>query len=177
MRHPFLALLARGPAHGYEIKQAFESTFGEGWPPLNAGQIYTTLGRLERDGLVEGEEVAQDDRPNKRVYRLTEAGRDEVEQWLDTATDPPQLKDEFFLKLVMAVLTGLADPARLVDRQRRIYLRHLRHLEDLASWGADDDNPVEALLVEGAALHLQADLRWLDRIEERLVPLRGKEMT
>lgn len=175
MRHPFLALLARGPAHGYEVKQAFESTFGQGWPPLNAGQVYTTLGRLERDGLVEGYDVAQDDRPNKRVYQLTDAGRDELRRWLGAATDPPQLKDEFFLKLVMAVLTGLADPAGLLDRQRRLYLRHLRHLEDLAASAAADDHPVEALLVEGAALHLQADLEWLDRIEERLVPLRDEE--
>ena len=75
MRFPLLALLAGGPAHGYELKQAMEQQFGAVLPPLNAGQIYTTLSRLERDGLVEDDAVAQNGRPNKRVYRLTEAGQ------------------------------------------------------------------------------------------------------
>ena len=68
MKYAFLALLANEPAHGYELKQAFESTFGSVWPELNAGQIYTTLGRLERDGLVESCQVEQGSRPNKRVH-------------------------------------------------------------------------------------------------------------
>ena len=75
MRFPLLALLANGPAHGYELKQAMEQQFGLVLPPLNAGQIYTTLSRLERDGLVDDDPVAQNGRPNKRVYQLTEAGR------------------------------------------------------------------------------------------------------
>ncbi len=75
MRFPLLALLAGGPAHGYELKQALEQRFGSVLPPINAGQIYTTLSRLERDGLVGDDAVAQNGRPNKRVYSLTEAGR------------------------------------------------------------------------------------------------------
>src|ERR687896_673093 len=74
MRHPVLALLAGGAAHGYELKQALDGVFGNVWPPINVGQIYTTLQRLERDGLVEGAHVAQAHRPDKRVYALTPAG-------------------------------------------------------------------------------------------------------
>src|SRR5215210_5644911 len=75
MRFPLLALLADGPAHGYDLKRRLEEGFGSALPPVNAGQIYTTLARLERDGLVEAERVAQNGRPNKRVYELTADGR------------------------------------------------------------------------------------------------------
>ena len=82
MRMPLLALLANGPAHGYELKQALEQRFGSVLPPLNAGQIYTTLSRLERDGLVDDDAVAQNGRPNKRVYRLTGEGQAELARWV-----------------------------------------------------------------------------------------------
>src|SRR5690554_1690742 len=100
MRFPLLALLARGSAHGYELKQALEQRFGAVLPPLNAGQIYTTLSRLQRDGLVVDDAVEQDGRPNKRVYRLTEAGQAELRGWVDRATPAARLKDDFFIKLV-----------------------------------------------------------------------------
>jgi DNA-binding PadR family transcriptional regulator len=70
MKFPILAMLASSPAHGYELKQQLEHHFGAALPPLNTGQIYTSLARLERDGLVDADRVAQDSRPNKRVYRL-----------------------------------------------------------------------------------------------------------
>src|ERR1043165_591872 len=97
MRFPLLALLAGGPAHGYELKQAMEQRFGSVLPPLNAGQIYTTLSRLDRDGLVEDDAVAQNGRPNKRVYRLTEAGRGELSGWVADSPPQPRPKDHFFL--------------------------------------------------------------------------------
>src|SRR3954452_1801831 len=126
MKYPFLALLARSPAHGYELKQALDGCFGELLPPINAGQIYTTLGRLERDGLVRGHGVEQGGRPNKRVYELTDAGREAVDDWLTTASATLRIKDEFFMKLVLAGLTGVADPKELIDRQRRECLQSLR---------------------------------------------------
>ena len=75
MKFPILAMLATSPAHGYELKRELEQHFGAALPPLNTGQIYTSLARLERDGLVDADRVAQDSRPNKRVYRLTPAGQ------------------------------------------------------------------------------------------------------
>jgi DNA-binding PadR family transcriptional regulator len=163
MRFPLLALLANGPAHGYELKQAMEQQFGSVLPPLNAGQIYTTLSRLERDGLVDDDPVAQNGRPNKRVYQLTEAGRMELRGWVADATPAARLKDDFFVKLVLARAAGIADPLELIDRQRATYLQALRELDDVAT--GDD---VSALLVEGAALHLEADLKWLDLCEQRM---------
>ncbi len=165
MRFPLLALLASGPAHGYELKSQLEQQFGAVLPPLNAGQIYTTLGRLQRDGLVDDDAVAQNGRPNKRVYRLTPEGQGELDRWVADATPSPRLKDDFFVKLVLARAAGIADPLELIDRQRGAYLQALRELDDVAAQAGDS---TAALLVEGAALHLEADLKWLDLCEQRL---------
>ena len=166
MRFPLLALLANGPAHGYELKQALEQQFGSVLPPLNAGQIYTTLSRLQRDGLVDDDAVAQNGRPNKRVYELTEQGRQELDTWVKDATPATRLKDDFFIKLVLARAAGIADPLELIGRQRTAYLQALRDLDDVAAQAGDDETA--ALLVEGAALHLEADLKWLDLCEQRM---------
>jgi DNA-binding PadR family transcriptional regulator len=166
VRHAVLALLADRPAHGYEIKRGLEERFGSVVAPLNAGQVYTTLQRLQRDELVADDAVAQSGRPDKRVYRLTDAGRQALEEWLGVPSAPTRLRDDFFMKLVFAQSLGLADPAALIARQREAYLRSLGELERvLADGGADGTT---ALVVEGAALHLEADLKWLDRCEEVL---------
>jgi DNA-binding PadR family transcriptional regulator len=168
VRYPFLALLAAGPAHGYELKQALERRFGSVLPPLNAGQVYTTLARLERDGLVRGGEV-EDDTRGKRVYEITASGREALSEWIEKPTPGPRLKDEFFTKLVLAGLTGLSDPKTLIDRQRREYLQSLRDLELASAAAASNGSPAGRLLIEGAALHLQADVAWLDICERQLV--------
>lgn len=165
MRHAVLALLADEPAHGYEIKRALEERFGAVIAPLNAGQVYTTLQRLQRDELVADDAVAQSGRPDKRVYRLTAAGHEALREWLGAPSAPTKLRDDFFMKLVLAHSMGLADPAELIARQRAAYLRSLGQLERVLAGGADG---TEALVVEGAALHLEADLKWLDRCEEAL---------
>jgi DNA-binding PadR family transcriptional regulator len=166
MRYPFLALLARAPAHGYELRQALGRQFGSLLPPLNAGQIYTTLARLERDGLVRGTDVEGDTR-SKRVYELTEEGRAALSEWIASPAPGARLKDEFFMKLVLAGLTGVTNPKALIDRQRREYLQTLRDLDDLAV--RNRANGVASLLAEGAALHVEADLKWLDLCEQQLL--------
>src|SRR3954447_18490752 len=166
MRLPLLALLANGPAHGYELKQALEQKFQSVLPPLNAGQIYTTLQRLERDQLVQDDAVEQNGRPNKRVYRLTQKGHQELESWVKDATPQTRLKDDFFIKLVLARAAGIADPFELIARQRAAYLQALRELDDVAA-NANGD-ATAALLIEGAALHLEADLKWLDLCEQQM---------
>jgi DNA-binding PadR family transcriptional regulator len=168
VRHAVLALLADRPAHGYEIKRGLEERFGSVVAPLNAGQVYTTLQRLQRDELVADDAVAQSGRPDKRVYRLTDAGRQALEEWLGVPSAPTRLRDDFFMKLVFAQSLGLADPATLIARQREAYLRALGELERVLTDGGA--NGTTALVVEGAALHLEADLKWLDRCEEVLGP-------
>ena len=165
MRELFLALLSGERAHGYELKQSLEHEFGDLLPALNAGQIYVTLGRLERDGLVVGHAVPGDPR-GKRVYELTELGREAVAAWIDTPVSGRRLKDEFLMKLVVLASAGLAEPTQLLEEQRREYLQSLRDLNALLE--ADGKEPAAELLVEGAILHLKADLEWLDLIERRL---------
>ena len=166
MRYPVLALLADQPAHGYEIKRGLEDRFGSVIAPLNAGQVYTTLQRLTKDELVADDAVAQSGRPDKRVYRLTQAGREALEEWMTTASAPTRLRDDFFMKLTFAHAMGIADPREMIARQRDAYLRSLGELERVLQ--TPDDDLTTALVVEGAALHLEADLKWLDRCEEVL---------
>jgi DNA-binding PadR family transcriptional regulator len=168
VRLPLLALLAKEPAHGYELKARLEQTFGDAYPSPNIGQVYVTLQRLERSGLVRSQDVVQSDRPNKRVYELTPAGRDAVATWAEEPSDGPLIRDDFFIKLVLAPQSGAADPLSLINQQRRHYFGLMRSLSDLAD-EASGHNKIGALLIEGAILHLQADLEWLERCQEELL--------
>ena len=159
-----MALLAGKREYGYQVKQALEAEFGDVLPAMNTGQVYSTLARLERDGLVVGEAVLDDSR-GKRVYRLTDAGRAALARWIETPVPGSRLKDEFFMKLVVVRSVGLAEPMALIERQRREYLQSLRDLDAAVTRGA---TAASELLVEGAILHLKADIEWLDLIEERL---------
>lgn len=161
MRHILLALLAKEPAHGYELKQAMEQMFGSAYPSPNIGQIYVTLNRLARDGLVVSQDVTQSSRPNKRVYELTAAGREELAEWLNQPAQSPRIREEFFIKLALAPLTGAVDRMALINRQRRHHLHTMRALTDMAH-AIEHDNPTARLLIEGVLLHLQADLDWLE---------------
>lgn len=163
MREVLLGLLSKEPSHGYELKLAIEAIFGELWPEANIGQIYQTLGRLERAGLVRSATVAQGSRPDKRVYELTAAGRQELQRWVDDPLPAMRVRDTFFSKLLLAWKTRLADPVVLIDRQRRAYLRQLRELGGLADTAA---SLVGRLAVEAAVLHVQADLKLLEFCEQ-----------
>ncbi|OII65700.1 PadR family transcriptional regulator [Streptomyces sp. CC53] len=170
MRMQLLALLAGGPAHGYELKQDLEQLLGAAYPQPNVGQIYVPLGRLKKSGLIEGEEVAQSSRPNKKIYRLTAAGREALRAWFEETAEEPRIRDEFFMKLALAPRTGLADQITLINKQRREYLNTMRTLSKLATT-ENRDNRISHLLIEGAMLHLQADLDWLERCQEELEEL------
>ncbi|MEV7951708.1 PadR family transcriptional regulator [Streptomyces rubiginosohelvolus] len=167
MRLPLLALLSRGPAHGYELKQNLEQLMGAAYPQSNVGQIYVTLSRLEKSGLIEGEEIAQSSRPNKKIYRLTDAGTAALSAWFEETAEEPRVRDDFFIKLALASHTGLADRIALINKQRRQYLTTMRQLSKLSTTETRDE-PIAQLLIEGAMLHLQADLDWLERCQEEL---------
>jgi DNA-binding PadR family transcriptional regulator len=130
---------------------------------VNIGQIYQTLGRLERGGLVRSATVTQGGRPDKRVYELTPAGREELRRWVDDPLPAVRVRDTFFRKLLLAWKTRLADPVVLIDRQRRAYLRQLRELNELADTAT---GLVGRLAVEAAVLHVQADLKLLEFCEQ-----------
>lgn len=168
VKHALLGLLAQRPMHGYELKSAFEETVGTLWE-LNIGQIYNTLRLLERDGLAAFHSQEQEGRgPPRKIYAITEVGRQELARWLSQPVQQPRrLKDEFYIKLIFSRLTGRNLEA-LIWNQRQAYLRVLRQLNDLRAQVDVEQDPFTALLLEGGALHLEADLKWLDRCEELL---------
>jgi DNA-binding PadR family transcriptional regulator len=171
MRELFLTLLTGRSAYGYELRQTLEREFGDLLPALNAGQIYTTLARLERDGLIAGEDVPEDTR-GKRIYTLTAAGKAVLSEWIESPVPGTRLKDEFFMKFVLVVGAGLAEPRTLLDGQRREYLQSMRDLDALLQTRAK--SPTAELLVEGAILHLKADLEWLDMIDQRVAKAQSR---
>jgi DNA-binding PadR family transcriptional regulator len=163
MRDAMLALLAKEPAHGYELRLRLASALGPVGEVLNPGQIYVTLSRLERAGLVRGVQVAQSAAPDKKVYEVTAAGREAVAAWLLDSSWPKVAPVEFHLKLVAAAAGGPADPISIVDAQRRELLRRLRDAQRAAL--VEPDGSDAGLLLEGVVLRLQADLRWLEACE------------
>lgn len=151
-----LALLADGPRHGYDLKRGHDTWFDRG-KPLAYGQVYATLARLERDGLVEQAHTEPGAGPERTVYALTEAGRARLDEWVGTPVEPaPPGSDELVRKAVAAIRLGL-DPAGFVARQRAAHLRRIRALHD-----ETDTDPVSRLVREHAIAHLDADLRWLE---------------
>jgi len=168
IKHALLGLLAQEPQHGYELKNAFEEKVGTLWN-LNIGQVYNTLRLLERDGLVAFHGQEQEGRgPARKVYAITQAGREELNRWLaEPVRQPRRLKDEFYIKLVFTRLNG-GDVRALIWNQRQAYLQVLRQINDLRAEIDVTADPFAALLLEGGAFHLEADLKWLDRCEELL---------
>jgi DNA-binding PadR family transcriptional regulator len=159
-----LALLAKEPAHGYELRSRVRAALGPLGEAMNAGQIYVTLTRLAKAGLVTSERAdGLPDRPDRRVYALTPAGQQRVTAWLTEVSWPRPDLAEFHLKLVAAAAARLADPVTLVDAQRREVLRRLRDAQ-LSALDRSVD-PVAGLLLEGVVLRLRADLDWLDACE------------
>ena len=156
-----LALLAKEPAHAYQLRARLDDALGPLGEGLNAGHVYVTLSRLERAGLVTVEEPGgATDRQDRKLYSLTPAGQERVSQWLAELDWPKADLAEFHLKLIAAAAAGLADPVSVVGAQRRELLRRLRDAQRAAMGepvGSD-----ASLLLEGIVLRLQADLRWLE---------------
>lgn len=166
LKYALLGLLFQEPRHGYDLKAAFESLLSDTWL-LNIGQIYTTLARLERDGMVQSQIVPQDLLPDRKVYELTEAGQEELQQWLAEPTKGSiRLKDEFFIKFLIHQLVGPESVLDLIWKQRQVYMQTLAQLTSIQTNPSQD--PATRLLIEGAIFHVEADLKWLDLCEERL---------
>jgi DNA-binding PadR family transcriptional regulator len=168
-----LAMLAKEPAHGYQLRARLSRALGPLGDTMNAGQIYVALSRLEKAGLVTCEHSAGlADRPDRKVYALTPAGQQRVADWLAEVRWPRPDLAEFHLKLVAATAARLADPLSIVDTQRRELLRQLRDVQRAAM--AAPDHSDAGLLLEGIVLRLQADLRWLEACERNWTRRKGQ---
>ncbi|MFF4245960.1 PadR family transcriptional regulator [Streptomyces sp. NPDC001822] len=179
IRHGLLALLERGPRYGSQLRTEFESRTGATWP-LNVGQVYTTLSRLERDGM-----VAQDgkDDAGHALYAITGDGRTELRSWFETPVDrnsPP--RDELAIKLAMAVGAPGVDIRAVIQAQRSHTLKAMQDYtrlkaQALAEDPADRDAIAWLLVVEQLIFQAEAEARWLDHCESRLVRLAAAAAT
>ncbi len=167
VRHALLALLEQGPMYGYQLRSEFESRTGSTWP-LNIGQVYTTLARLERDALVEGQ--GSDDEGHV-VYTITSAGRVEVTEWFAVPVgrgQPP--RDELAIKLAIAVTLPGVDVTALVQRQRTATMTALQDYTRLKR-NASTAEPADlawSLVLDSLVFAAEAEIRWLDHCEARL---------
>lgn len=170
IRYGILALLEREPMYGYQLKSEFEASTGSTWP-LNIGQVYTTLSRLERDGLVEPAGEPDDD--GRVVYRLTDAGHADLTSWFSspvTSSDRP--RDELAIKVSLALTTPEVDVHAVVQTQRTATLRHLQELTRLKGSANQEADAAWILVLDSMIFRAEAEVRWLDHSETRLARMR-----
>lgn len=168
VKQGLLALLAEEPMYGARLRSEFEARTGGTWP-LNVGQVYTTLSRLERDGLVEP--VGGPDDEGRIAYRLTQHGRDEITAWWLTPVDRDSTpRNELVIKLALAVTAPGVDVHRVVQTQRTATLRHLRDLTRLKARASGDVSHDLSwqLVLENLLFTAEAEVRWLDHVEATL---------
>jgi len=165
IRHSLLALLSEGPKYGFQLRQEFESSTGEVWP-LNVGQVYTTLQRLERDGLAQSDDVEDDER--QKNYRITESGSEELSRWLRTPPDlsePP--RDELVIKVLVASRLADVDVFEVNQVHRRYIVQLMQQWTRLKEDESNFDLAF-ALAVDAELFRLDAVARWLDSADGRL---------
>jgi DNA-binding PadR family transcriptional regulator len=165
-----LALLDEQPMYGYQLHATFRERTGETWP-LNIGQVYTTLQRLERDGLVE---PAGDDGDGHQIYALTDDGRGELDRWFATPVaraDRP--RDELAIKLAVAFSVSDIDVRTVIQTQRTATLRDLQELTRQKR-DVDEGDLAFLLALDSLVFQAEAEVRWLDSCEERLLSTKKK---
>jgi DNA-binding PadR family transcriptional regulator len=176
VRHALLALLSEGPKYGLRLREEFEAGTGEVWP-LNIGQVYTTLQRLERDGLIESDEDDERDSPQKR-FRITAGGEQELRTWLRTPPDmssPP--RDELVIKVLVALRVPGTDMREVIQAHRRYLVELMQQWTRIKEAEAERDLAL-GLAVDAELFRLDAVVRWLDaadgRIKRTAVEVPGK---
>ena len=172
VREGLLALLASGPRHGYQLKVDFEAATGGAWT-LNVGQVYSTLERLQRDGL-----VLIDEADGQKHYSLTASGREELAGWfeeLPLEAAPP--RDELLLKVLLAIDTGRDHALEVLTRHRTALTGLLQQRRRATRARASGPSLAEVLAADALAVRVEADLRWLDLCESRLLRPPGAPTT
>src|SRR5690554_3949724 len=185
VKYGLLGLLAREAQHGYELRRSFEQFTGGFWE-LNHGQIYQSLERLAADGLVSFTVESAENAPERKVYEVTDRGRQSLERWLERSNARVRpLRDELFVRLAVMATRPPQQLLALISEYRHTYTEHMRELtltkrrsgaEALAAAGADAQGlEVEQMLLDAAIFHCEADLRWLDHCEAKLAARQRRE--
>ena len=165
VRHSLLAILSDQPAHGYGLKSTFEESTGGAWP-LNVGQVYTTLARLERDGLVEPH--GEGDR-SRQTWRITGEGESALQEWYrQPVVDDPPPRDELAIKVLLATAIESVDVTEILQSQRVATMERLQELTRHQRKADPDCELSWLLLLDALILKTKAELEWLDHCEARL---------
>jgi DNA-binding PadR family transcriptional regulator len=169
LRNAILGLLSEGPRHGYELKALYDECLAP-TAKLNFGQVYPTLDRLRRDGCVEQDRVSQDDRPDRKVYTLTDEGRRQLREWLDTpAPQNLDVRNETFIKLMLSRRMADGRPLEVLKVERRACLARLHDVTQARAKARETGEPLQiVLLLDLAVLRLEAFAKWLEGCEEML---------
>lgn len=173
VRYGVLGLLATKDMHGYELKARFDRLTGGFWQ-LNFGQVYTTLDRLEREGLVERTGEVLGHSSDRKIFRITGKGRSRLDEWIRLPVAQPRaLRDDLFVRLLFCDRSS-ADPIlRMIQRQRDVYQMEMRKLSkrknELLDAKASEPLTVTELLIDAALFHAEAELRWLSHVEQKVV--------
>src|SRR5690625_2233583 len=160
VKHSLLALLYEKSRHGYELKTGFEELVQGMWP-LNAGQVYTTLDRLERDLLIES---PGHDKKDRKLYTITQAGKEELWSWLEKPVERSLLKDQLYFKFLCDSHVSYENKINMIKNQKETMVKDILHLTQLRKQMSQSGNNTMKMLVDGALLHLEADIKWLDMI-------------
>jgi len=177
VRQSLLAILDQGPCYGYQLRAEFDRRTGSTWP-LNVGQIYNTLERLERDGLVDRGDA---DEQGHIYWHITDAGSAEVAEWLSSpVVRAAGTRDELAIKLSLAATLPGVDVASVIQAQRRASLGQLQELQRAKYAGGDEEGPEElawSLVVDSMIFAAEGEVRWLDHVERRLAQHPKQQMT
>jgi len=166
-----LALFVDGPKYGYQLRTEFETRTGGTWP-VNVGQVYTTLERLDRDALVAAQGANTEGRT---IYAITDAGRSALDEWFSTpVTDVDRPRNELAIKLLMAATTPGVDVATVVQRQRTESLRMMRDYNGLRRAANEADDVAGVLLLDSMIFALEGEVRWLDHVESTVLRRGGR---
>lgn len=173
VKHTLLALLYQQPMHGYELGKQLNLVVNAEWD-VKAGQIASTLARLKDANLVDYEVEATDDAPDRKVYCITEEGKQELENWyLTPEVREYRLGDAFYIKLVLSLVGGPVSPEQVLMTQRRELYQQLHEATEMRRQADPRTQLPWILLLESAIMHLEADLRWIEMGEARLPELKN----
>ena len=164
VRYSLLAILDSGPRHGYGLKSEFEAATGNVWP-LNVGQVYSTLSRLERDGLV----LADEDGDGQKIYKISDEGRRELQYWYETPVEREVVpRQELAIKLVFAMRAGPERVREVVQQQRKATMGSLQEFTRLKVAAGEDGDLAWLMMLDALIFQADAEGRWLDLCEARL---------
>lgn len=164
VKYIFLALLDTAPIHGYEIKEAFEKLVFHQWP-LNYGQVYTTLSRLERDNLVYHEEIEQEEKPDKKVYHITEAGRKALKEWLFSSANHNIYFDDMAFKVILFDIISTKNALEILQQYKKYLFAVMKNLIQLRE--EMKDAPLgKQFIIERNILKTESDLKWVAMCQE-----------